>query len=245
MWWVYIANSIALASSLLLFAACKPSASSRPKLYLASSLAPLHDMIQDLVDEPLDLVFLSSSAIAKQIERGAPCELAILADELWRDYLIEKNLVTKVDDALMTNSLVLASIDIKKEEAASFFARMPSQERLIIADPDFVPLGRYTREALQAFGAYEKLLPSLVRASSARQATIMLTERAARYAMLYRSDAVDAHLNVVSTLAKTSHRPIRYPLIACKSARTNLLPHLTNALLSERFKQGVTAKGFH
>ena len=246
MWWGFIENSVVIFFTLLLFAACKPTAHHATKIYLASSLIPLGDAIKEHMHEPVDLVFLSSSAIAKQIEQGAPCEMAILADEAWRDYLLQKNLIIAKTESLLSNSLVLASVEAHDLQAAAiFFAKLPAHERIIIADPDYVPLGTYTREALQSLGFYQKFELHFLRASSARQATIMLSQRAARFGVLYRSDALHAKLNIVFSFDAKSHRPIRYPLVQCKTAREKMLPDLVHTFLSKQFKDRFTSLGFY
>ncbi len=245
MWWVFIKSSVALALACILMRcdACATTKTQVPKIFLASSLAPVGDTIKELIsDTPIDLVFQSSSAIAKQIEHGAPCELAILADENWQNYLLQRILVTTLDDALVTNSLVLASIEPLHGD---FLTRAPANEQIIIADPDYVPLGAYTKEALDSLGVYHNLKTRFVLASSARQATIMLANKAARVAVLYRSDALNSKFRIVNELPTTSHRPIRYPLVQCASTREPQLRKLVRALRSASFKEKTIAMGFY
>ena len=63
---------------------------------------------QEAGHAPLRLTFASSSALARQIEQGAPANLFASADQQWMDYLAQRGLVaadTRRD--LLANSLVL------------------------------------------------------------------------------------------------------------------------------------------
>lgn len=244
MWWAFTKNSVVL--TLVFFLACKTNNDRPPKIYLASSMVPLSNAIKNAVHEPIDLVFLSSSAIAKQIEHGAPCELAILADDIWRDFLVAKKLARIKIENFASNSLVLASVDkTKTNDVHNFLNSLAKDEHIIIADPDFVPLGTYTKEALVSLKLYEQFSTRMVRASSARQATTMLTERAAKYAVLYHSDALNDDVNIVAPLPATTHQPVRYPLVICTSAREQKIAPLIDALMSARVQNSLISLGFH
>lgn len=243
--WALIKSSFVVV--ILFFLSC--TANQAPsRIYLASSLAPLGDTIRDLAGEPVDLVFLSSSAIAKHIEQGAPCEIAVLADEKWRDHLRRRNSITDEIRSIANNSLVLVSNSDDEDlgdDVKNFFHQLPAQEKIVIADPDFVPLGAYTKNALTTLGLYQRLTPQFVHASSARQATVMLEEQAARYAILYRSDAQSAGFNRVVPIHQKHHRAIQYPLVVCRTARRERVQNLKKIFLSEPFKERLREQGFY
>lgn len=245
MWWAFIRNSIGI--SVFLISACDGRRESSTKIYLASSLIPLEHEIKKLALNSIDMVFLSSSAIAKQIEQGAPCDIAILADKKWRDYLVHKGLVNADTLNIATNSLVLASlVRINAQgNVKEVLDALSPREKLIIADPDFVPLGAYTKEALEELGVYKKLSSQLVRAHSARSASLLLKQRAASLAIIYRSDALGEGIKIVGEIARRHHRPIQYPLVVCKGARRHIASGLRRMIISDDFRKILLAKGFY
>lgn len=233
----------------LLMLACERHNRDAANIYLASSLMPLQDDIKELAKDigPIDLIFLSSSSIARQIEQGAPCEIAILADEKWRDHLVSKGAVITETASMGTNTLVVASLTRigGLESVRGLLDGLPDSEKLIIADPDFVPLGAYTKEALENLGLYDKFSSRLVRAHSARSAGLLFKQKAANLAVLYRSDAISEGMHLVGEIDKMLHRPIHYPLVICKQARMKAAMQLRKVLLSQEFKKILAAKGFY
>jgi molybdate transport system substrate-binding protein len=248
MWWASIKNSFFLILYLMLTAACQKSAISSAKLYLASSLMPLAEDIQrfSLTQMPIELVFLSSGAIARQIEQGAPCDAAILADEGWQDYLFSKGLVRDRGVVVAKNSLVLASARAHPflHDAVKLLRHLPKRHRLIIGDPDSAPLGSYTKEALLSLGLYENLREQFFYSHSARHAAILLTQGAAPFAILYRTDALNDKIAIIGRFNLKTHRPIEYPFLSCNNAKKEALAAIKAIIFSPAFIAALAAKGF-
>src|SRR5690606_31687012 len=127
-----------------LLSSCTRSQENRPAiLYLASSLLPLKSSIETLSQVPIELKFLSSSAIAQQVSQGAPCDGVVLADDEWQQFLSDKNLVGSEVKIIATNSLVLAGRTKLKNSLLTLQSLALSGQKIILADPNYVPLGRY------------------------------------------------------------------------------------------------------
>src|SRR5580700_3656438 len=164
---------IATIALFTLMSSCVNKPAVGPKtatIYLASSLSILKDDIAALApkDFKIDLVFQSSSVIAKQIAFGAPCELAIVADERWRDYLLNSKVAKAHALPLAQNALVIAGVSTRASNNLSELLSPKTASKLIIADPEYVPLGSYAKEALLASGHYEAWKDRLILAHSAR-----------------------------------------------------------------------------
>src|SRR3546814_18658244 len=88
-----------------------------------------------------DLSFAGSSALARQIEAGAPADMFISADEAWMDELARKGLIRRGTRAsFLSNRLVLivpagAPLDIAIRRGFPL-ARLLGAGRLEMADPD-------------------------------------------------------------------------------------------------------------
>jgi molybdate transport system substrate-binding protein len=163
--------------------------------------------------------FASSSALAKQIEAGAPAQIFASADQKWMDYLAERNLIeadTRVSP--IGNSLVLivpsdsAASDITIDASTDLTSLIGTDGRLSIGDPDHVPAGIYAREALESLGLWATTGPRLARAEDVRAALVLVERGEAPLGIVYATDAaMSDKVRVVGTVPANSHTPITYP----------------------------------
>ena len=103
--------------------------------------------------------YAASSALAKQIEAGAPADLVISADLEWMDYLEKRKLIKRDSRRnLLRNRLVLvapADSEVSVDIVPGFpLAKLLGKGRLAIANPDAVPAGKYAKASLEALGVW-------------------------------------------------------------------------------------------
>jgi molybdate transport system substrate-binding protein len=161
--------------------------------------------------------FASSSTLAKQIEQGAPAQVFLSADQRWMDYLEQRGLLqagSRLD--LLGNRLVLiAPTDsaLQGKIAAGFpLGAWLGQGRLSVGDPDHVPAGLYTKEALSKLGVWGQVEDRLARAADVRAALALVERGEAPLGVVYSTDAaVTAKVRVVDTFPEDSHAPVTYP----------------------------------
>lgn len=170
--------------------------------------------------------YAATSQLARQIEAGARAEVFVAADEQWLTPLAEKSLI----DARSLRSLAgnrLVVIQPSREKALTNFdpsdltqwQRALRGSRLVTGDPDYVPLGRYAREALRSLGVWSALSPTLARAENARIATALVARGEAPLGIVYATDAIDARdVRVVHRLDPALHTPIRYSAVLTREA---------------------------
>ncbi len=121
--------------------------------------------------------FASSSTVAKQIERGAPANVFMSADQEWMNYLAKKgSIVPESRFDLLGNRIVLiapSESTLKIDIGPKFpLAKLLGSGRLATGDPDHVPAGKYPRPAkvvLADEGGWRRKVrgPPLVREASA------------------------------------------------------------------------------
>ena len=104
--------------------------------------------------------YAASSALAKQIEEGAPADVFISADLDWMDYLSERDLIRKDTEVeLLGNRIVLvapADSAAAAEIAPGFdLAGLLGDGRLAMANVEAVPAGKYGKEALTSLGVWD------------------------------------------------------------------------------------------
>ena len=161
--------------------------------------------------------YAASSALAKQIENGAPAALFISADIDWADYLDTRKLLAPASRInLLRNELVLIA---PANSAATIalapgldFAKPLGKNRLAIANPDAVPAGKYAKAALIALGAWAGVENKLARAENVRAALLLVSRGEAPFGIVYKTDALaDKGVRIVATFPQTSYPPIIYP----------------------------------
>ena len=159
----------------------------------------------------------ASSALARQIEAGAPADIFISADLDWMDYLDQRHLVarpTRID--LLRNMLVLiapASSRSSLRIAPNFaLAAALGSEKLAMANPDSVPAGKYGKSALEKLGVWPSVERQVARAENVRAALVLVSRGEAPFGIVYRTDAlVDKGVKVVDTFPPDSYPAIVYP----------------------------------
>jgi molybdate transport system substrate-binding protein len=174
------------------------------------------------------LSFAASSALARQIEQGAPADLFMSADEQWMDYLQGRDLLAPgTRTSPLGNSLVLiAPADrarpVELSRSTDLAALLGPNGRLATGDPAHVPVGRYAQAALEWMGQWGALSPRLARADNVRSALLLVERGEAPLGIVYATDAAASQaVRVVGTFPAESHQPVSYPFALTRRAAGN------------------------
>ncbi|WP_043358730.1 molybdate ABC transporter substrate-binding protein [Belnapia sp. F-4-1] len=174
------------------------------------------------------LSFAASSALARQIEQGAPADLFMSADEPWADYLQQRGLLAEATrSSPIGNSLVLvapagAARPVALTRETDLAALLGPAGRIATGDPAHVPVGRYAQAALTWMRQWEALAPRLARADNVRAALLLVERGEAPYGIVYATDAAaGSGVRVLGTFPATSHPPITYPFALTRRAEGN------------------------
>lgn len=216
-------RSLPLLAALAIPGAMPARAATTPMVFAAASL---QDGLRALGREwgarghaPPRFSFAASSALARQIEQGAPADLFLSADEAWMDYLQARHLIaegTRVSP--LANALVLIAPKamaqpVTLSRGVDLAALLGPNGRIATADPAHVPAGRYARAALESLGQWSTLGPRLARADNVRAALLLVERGEAPLGIVYATDARAAPgVRVVATFPAESHPPITYPM---------------------------------
>ena len=201
--------------------------------------------------------YAASSALAKQIEQGAPAELFASADLDWMDYLAQRDLIaTDTRTNLLGNSLVLVAgkdrdLDDVTIEPGFDLAGLLGDGRLAVADVRAVPAGKYAKAALESLGSWAGVEGRLAQAENVRAALALVSRGEAPLGIVYKTDAAaDANVRIVGTFPESSHPPIIYPVAVLKEAEdpaaaAEFLSYLRTAPAAKAAfeKQGFTFVG--
>ena len=196
-------------------------------VFAAASLKDVMDAqgaaFQRAGGSPVRFSYAGSSAIARQIESGAPADLFISADSDWMDYVAQRGLIAPASRRdLVTNHLALIAPASSKTrltigKGMNLNAALAGG-RLAMAGPD-VPAGRYGRAALNYLGVWPSVQDRVVSADNVRNAMLFVSRGEAPLGVVYDTDAlVDPKVRIVGLFPDRSHPRIVYPAAIVKSS---------------------------
>jgi len=194
--------------------------------------------------------YAASSALAKQIESGAPVDVFISADRDWMNYLTEKQLVkagTAVD--LLGNEIVLvapkdssAKIAIEKDFA---LAKLLDGGKLAMGDVKAVPAGKYGKAALDALSVWSSVESHVAQAENVRAALKLVSTGEASLGIVYRTDAkAEPGVRVIGIFPADSHPPIVYPAAPVAASQNPDAAPFVTYLQSEKAQAIFRDQGF-
>ncbi len=227
------------------------AANAKVLVFAAASLkTALDQAVADFAAETNGQVTVSyagSSALAKQIEAGAPADIFISADLDWMDHVAKANLIKpETRTNLLGNTLVLVApkdssiaVDLKPDVD---LAAALGDGKLAMADVKAVPAGKYGKAALEHLGAWQTVEGKVAQAENVRVALALVASGEAPLGIVYQTDAVaEPKVRVVATFPANSHPPIIYPvaLIATSTnpAAADFLQYLESSAALGIFEQ--------
>ena len=176
----------------------------------------------------------ASSALAKQIEQGAPADIFISADLRWMDYAAEHKLInpsTRVN--LLGNKLVLiAPLDSKLGNVnigqGFDIAKLAGDSRIAVADVKAVPAGLYAKAALEKLGAWSAAEPKLAQAANVRATLAFVARGEAPVGIVYETDAkIEPKVKTIGVFPDDSYPPVTYPVAAtAETKKANVAQYL-------------------
>jgi molybdate transport system substrate-binding protein len=194
-------------------------------IFAAASLKNALDEAAALQQPRPVIAYGASSALARQIENGAPADIFISADLDWMNYLEKKGLLAAgTRRNLLGNRLVLvapASRPLTLQPAPGFaIERALGSGRLALADPQSVPAGKYAKAALEKLGVWQDVAGRIAPAENVRAALAFVARGEAPLGIVYQTDANEERkVMVAGVFPAASHPPIVYPAAALKGAK--------------------------
>ncbi|KGM30742.1 molybdate ABC transporter substrate-binding protein, partial [Inquilinus limosus] len=195
--------------------------------------------------------YAASSALAKQIEAGAPADVFISADLDWMKYVADRKLIRpETQSTLLGNRIVLVApkdSTVQLTIGPNFeLAKAIGDGRLAMADVKAVPAGKYGQAALEKLGVWESVKNKIAQAENVRATLALVSRGEAPLGIVYQTDAAaDAGVKIVGTFPADSHPPILYPVAvlagSTKPEARAFVDYLKSAAAKPLFeKQGFT-----
>ena len=245
------------ATVLGLFAALTPAAAQGRDVvvFAAASMKNALDEInaawgRESGGKKATISYAASSALAKQIEGGAPADLFASADLDWMDYAAGKGLIRPdTRTTLLGNRLVL----VAPKDATVAVSLAPGLDlapalsggRLAMANVDAVPAGKYGKAALETLGAWEGVKGQVAQAENVRAALLLVSRGEAPLGIVYQTDAAsDPNVRIVGTFPEGSHPPIVYPVAITKDSAHPDAPAFLAFMRSATARAAFERQGF-
>ncbi|MBI2720256.1 MAG: molybdate ABC transporter substrate-binding protein [Rhizobiales bacterium] len=229
-------------------------AAERLTVFAAASLKTALDAVAAAwtaeTSREVSISYAASSALAKQIEAGAPADIFISADRDWLNYLADRKLLkdgSEVD--LLGNEIVLVAPKDSKVEttiAAGFpLAALIGGGRLAMADVKAVPAGKYGKAALASLGVWPSVESRIAQAENVRAALKLVATGEAALGIVYATDArAEPAVKIVGTFPPNSHPPIVYPVAIVAASTSPDAAGFEKFLQSPKAKAIFEAQGF-
>lgn len=217
---------------------------------LTDVMAGLEEQFERQFGERIVVSLAASSALARQIENGAPADVFISADQSWMDYLDRgKKIVAKSRRVITTNTLVVIgghevtpNLDLT---IPGSFAEELNGENFTMADPSHVPAGYYGMSALEALGIWQKVSTLLIPTENVRIALALVSRGEVSLGIVYSSDAQsDSGVQILSEIPSGSHPPIVYPAAAIRNGKIERANSFIEFLTTEESQLEFEKHGF-
>jgi molybdate transport system substrate-binding protein len=225
-----------------------------PVVFAAASLKNALDGVnaawQTQSGKQATISYAASSALAKQIEQGAPAEVFISADEDWMDYLAARKLIKPATRFnLLANTLVLIAPKDSALKPTTIAPAMPlasllGDGRLAVANVEAVPAGKYAKAGLTKLGLWEAVKDKTAQAENVRAALALVSRGETPLGIVYGTDAhSDPKVKVIATFPEGTNPPILYPAAETTAAGSDAAAFL-GFLKSSRARAIFEAEGF-
>lgn len=188
--------------------------------------------------------FAASGVLLQQIAQGAPVDVLASADQV----TLTRGVAQKLFDAdtkrdFASNAVVM----IVPAQGGSDLKTLADLggvrvRRIAIGKLATVPVGRYTKESLDAVKLWTALEPKFVYADTVRQVLDYVARGEADAGFVYRTDVAMGGDKIRVVLTAGGHTPVTYPVVAVSDSRHKALARDFIAYLSTTPAQEVLTK---
>ncbi len=217
---------IRLIALLILILAAGRSPAAEVMVFAAASLSEALKEIaggyQKLSGDKIAFNLGASSALARQIELGAPADLFFSADEAKMDAVDKLGLIRKeTRKSLLSNTLVIVvaadggpSISSPRDLAA------PRIKRVALAETKTVPAGVYAKEFLQKQNLWSAVESKVIATENVRGALAVVESGNVDAGIVYKTDASISRMVKMAYEVPAKEGPvISYPVAMIKDAK--------------------------
>jgi len=164
------------------------------------------------------LNFAASDALVAQIAKGAPVDVFASADQDAMDKAAAHLAPASRRDFASNRLVVAVPFGSRLELRTLADLRQPALQRLTTGNPASVPVGRYTKSALEKIGLWGELEPKFVFGTNVRQSLDYIARGEVEAGLVYQTDVASQAEKVRTAMVVPTTTPITYPLAVIKDA---------------------------
>jgi len=199
-------------------------------------------------DTKVLLNFGASDALMQQIIKGAPADVFASADQAAMDKAEAERVVqagTRRDFAANQVVMIVPADSKLKLETLQDLAR-PEVKRVAFGNPASVPVGRYTKGALEAAGLWEAVSAKGVLAQNVRQSLDYVARGEVEAGFVFATDAAILPDKVRVALRVPSRTPVTYPIaVTAQTKQPTQAAAFVDYVLSPAGQAVLAKYGFH
>lgn len=208
-------------------------------------LAPMFEAAQP--GNKLQYNFAASGALLQQIAKGAPVDVFASADQETMDQAQAQKLVSAAQRRNFASNALVVIVPATSANTPKAVAELTrsTYQRIAIGLPGSVPVGRYTKSALEAGGQWAAIEPKMIGANNVRQALDYVARAEVDAGFVYATDAATMADKVKVALTVSTTTPILYPAAAVSaSPHAALATKFVDFLLSAPAQAVLARYGF-
>ncbi|KYG33393.1 molybdate ABC transporter substrate-binding protein [Alkalihalobacillus trypoxylicola] len=175
-------------------------------------------------EDNVDLIinYGSSGKLREQIIQGAPADIFLSASLEDMEKLVSDGEVSDWARAL-TNQLVMISTPEAAKKLNGWSDLISDDiQGIAMGQPDSVPAGRYSLEALEHEGMWEDIQARVIYGTDVRQVLTYVETGNTDVGLVYQTDALSSsQIEIIDVAPKQSHQPIIYPIGLLEDAAEN------------------------
>lgn len=188
--------------------------------------------------------FAASGALLQQIDKGAPVDVLVTADQKTMDQAQQGgHILPETRKNFVRNEMVLI-VPTDSKAPVKNLKDLSAKEvtKVSLGNPDSVPAGRYAKEVLIADKLWEPLAPKFILGNSVRQVLDYVSRGEVDAGLVYSTDAVQAKDKVKVVCMLDKHQPILYAIATVKATKKKeAAQRFENFVMSEA-GQGILAR---
>ncbi len=197
--------------------------------------------------QKVDFNFGSSGALLQQIARGAPVDVFASADQETMDRAEKQNLIVRKSrhDIVRNTLVVIAPKGTKAAPKSLEDLKAPGITRLAIGNPESVPAGKYSKEALEAGGLWDDVKGKSLNTQNVRQSLDYVARGEADAGFVYATDAAIMPDKIEILFEVPTRIPILYPIAVVEgSGHEKFALKFIEYVLSDAGQKALAKYGF-
>ncbi len=164
------------------------------------------------------LNFAGSGALLQQIAKGAPVDVFASADQVTMDKAQEQGLLAAGTrkDFVQNTVVVITPADSQLELTQLTDLQQDALQRLAVSNPDSVPVGRYSKQALVAHNLWDGLADKMINTQNVRQSLDYVARDEVDAGFVYATDAAVMADKVKVQFTVPLETVVSYPIAVTK-----------------------------